>query len=176
MTGTGIVRLVVKDMNDHSPVFTRQSYYASVQENMPAGTRVLQPVVTDQDSGLNAKIQYTLLGDKIERFRVNQQTGEITTSVTLDREETPIYYLTLMAQDSSITRPRSSTVNFTITIQDINDNFPTFEAPGFNVNVPDNIQAEEFVYGAKARMPMKQTTVKYFIQSQERIWTNSQST
>lgn len=150
LTGTGIVRLVVKDMNDHSPEFTRQSYYASVQENMPAGTRVLQPVVTDKDSGLNAKIQYTLLGDKIERFRVNQQTGEIATSVTLDREETSIYYLTLMAQDSSITRPRSSTVNLTITIQDINDNFPTFEAPGFNVNVPDNIQAEEFVYGSKA--------------------------
>lgn len=57
MTGTGIVRIVVLDVNDHSPEFTRQEYKASVTENSPIGTWVANPVATDKDEGLNAKIR-----------------------------------------------------------------------------------------------------------------------
>lgn len=51
------MRVVVQDVNDHSPVFSRQSYSATVVENTPVGTVVLQAVATDQDEGLNAKIR-----------------------------------------------------------------------------------------------------------------------
>ncbi|XP_011183876.2 cadherin-related tumor suppressor [Zeugodacus cucurbitae] len=150
LTGTGIVRVIVQDMNDHSPEFARPYYLASVQENLPAGTKVLQPVATDKDSGANAKLRFTLLGEHIDRFHINSETGEITTATMLDREETAVYYLTLMAQDSSATEPRASAVNLTITVLDVNDNTPNFNAASFNVNVPDRIKAGEFVFGARA--------------------------
>ena len=57
LTGSGIVRVVVQDVNDHSPVFERQGYWATVPENTPRGTTVLHARVTDLDEGLNAKIR-----------------------------------------------------------------------------------------------------------------------
>lgn len=57
LTGSGIVRIIVLDVNDHNPEFTRQDYKATVMENMPAGTWVTKPHATDQDEGVNAKIR-----------------------------------------------------------------------------------------------------------------------
>lgn len=65
LTGSGIVRIVVLDVNDHNPEFARQDYKATVMENMPAGTWVTKPHATDKDEGLNAKIRYT---QKIRTF------------------------------------------------------------------------------------------------------------
>uniref|UniRef100_A0A1I8PJD7 Cadherin-related tumor suppressor n=1 Tax=Stomoxys calcitrans TaxID=35570 RepID=A0A1I8PJD7_STOCA len=151
LTGTGVVKVIVQDMNDHSPEFERQSYHASIQENLPIGSKVIQPHAFDKDSGLNAKIRFTLLGEKLERFHCNAETAEITTAYILDREETSIYYLTLMAQDSSATEPRATAVNLTITVTDVNDNMPRFESNQFQVNIPDKTDVNEFVFGAWAR-------------------------
>lgn len=137
-------------MNDHNPEFERHSYRATVTENLPAGTSVLHPTAHDNDFGLNAKIRFSLLGERIERFHINSDTGLITTATSLDREETSVYHLTLMAQDSSATEPRASAVNLTITIADDNDNKPIFAAASFNVNVPDRIKRAQFVFGAQA--------------------------
>jgi len=57
LTGSGIVRIVVLDVNDHSPEFARQDYKATVVENAPAGTWVIKPYATDKDEGFNAKIR-----------------------------------------------------------------------------------------------------------------------
>jgi hypothetical protein len=57
LTGSGTVHVVVQDVNDHSPVFEMQAYSASVRENMPPGTPVLQPTAVDKDADLNAKIR-----------------------------------------------------------------------------------------------------------------------
>lgn len=57
MTGSGIVRVVVLDVNDHSPEFNRQEYRASVTENLPAGAWVANPLANDKDEGLNARIR-----------------------------------------------------------------------------------------------------------------------
>ncbi|XP_046802630.1 cadherin-related tumor suppressor isoform X1 [Lucilia cuprina] len=151
LTGTGIVKVIVQDMNDHSPEFERQSYHATVHENQAIGTKVIQPIANDKDAGLNAKIRFTLLGEKLERFHCNAETGEITTAAILDREETAVYFLTLMAQDSSATEPRATAVNLTISVQDVNDNMPRFEANQYHINIPDKTGQNEFVFGAWAR-------------------------
>lgn len=150
LTGTGTVKIVVQDVNDHSPEFKRQSYHAIVPENSPLATWVLTPSATDKDIGLNAKIRYSLLGDKVDRFKVDQDTGVITTSTILDREETDIYYFTLMAQDCSATEPRAAAVNLTITVTDENDNSPTFSSTKYDVYISDKTKARQFVFGAKA--------------------------
>ncbi|XP_051166129.1 cadherin-related tumor suppressor isoform X1 [Leptopilina boulardi] len=150
LTGTGIVRIVVLDVNDHSPEFARQEYKASVTENSQIGTWVANPVATDKDEGLNAKIRYSLLGDKAEKFSVNPGTGEIVTVEPLDREQTAVYHLTLVAQDSSPTEPSASAVNLTISVTDLNDNAPRFSSPRYTAYVPEGTKHGDFVFGAKA--------------------------
>ncbi|CAH1977280.1 unnamed protein product [Acanthoscelides obtectus] len=150
LTGTGTVRIIVQDVNDHSPEFKRQSYYGTVSENSPIGTWVLTPVATDGDIGLNAKIRYSLLGDKVEKFKVDPDSGVITTAAALDREDNEVYTLTLMAQDCSATEPKASTVNLTIKIADENDNSPTFDSNKYEVYISDKTQADQFVFGAIA--------------------------
>lgn len=150
MTGTGTVRVIVQDMNDHSPAFERQSYRTTVEENLPIGTTVLAPNASDKDAGLNAKLRFSLLGENFESFRIDHDTGVITTAVVLDRELNSVYYMTLMAQDSSTTEPRATAVNLTIVVSDVNDNSPTFEHTAFSVTLPDRIRAKQFVFGANA--------------------------
>ncbi|XP_015586375.2 cadherin-related tumor suppressor [Cephus cinctus] len=150
LTGSGIVRVVVLDINDHSPEFARQEYRASVTENLPGGAWVARPSATDKDEGLNAKIRYSLLGDKAERFSVDPDTGDVSTLEPLDREQTSVYHLTLVAQDSSPTEPRASVVNLTIFVKDLNDNAPRFSTPRYTAYVPDATKPGDFVFGAKA--------------------------
>lgn len=67
-------------------------------------------------------------------------TGLVTTVVELDREDVQGYHLTLVAQDSSVTEPRASAVNLTITVLDENDNAPHFSSELYIVHVPDRTQ------------------------------------
>ncbi|KYB27849.1 cadherin-related tumor suppressor [Tribolium castaneum] len=150
LTGTGTVKIIVQDVNDHTPEFKRQSYHATINENSPLSTWVVTPTATDKDIGLNAKIRYSLLGDKVDRFKIDQDAGIITTSAILDREETEIYYFTVMAQDCSATEPRAAAVNLTITVTDENDNSPSFSSTKYEVNISDKTKAGEFVFGARA--------------------------
>ncbi|KAL1139777.1 hypothetical protein AAG570_006754, partial [Ranatra chinensis] len=150
LTGSGTVRVVVQDVNDHEPEFSRGVYTVSVPENLPQGTSVIQPIATDKDEGLNAKIRYNLVGENVNRFRVDADTGLITTAAILDREETSVYYLTFVAHDCSLTEPKAKAVNLTITVTDENDNAPVFETTSYTVHVPDRTQPGQFVFGAKA--------------------------
>ncbi|XP_054010117.1 cadherin-related tumor suppressor-like, partial [Hylaeus anthracinus] len=150
LTGSGIVRIVVLDVNDHSPEFTRQEYKATVTEHSASGTWVAKVHATDKDEGLNAKIRYSLVRENLERFSADPDTGEVFTLVPLDREETAVYHLTLVAQDSSPTEPRASVVNLTILVKDVNDNDPRFSSSIYTAYVPGATKPGDFVFGAKA--------------------------
>lgn len=90
--------------------------------------------------------RYSLLGERFERFQVNSETGLISTNVLLDREDVSVYRLTLVAQDSSVTEPKASTVNLLINVLDENDNAPVFADSQYMVHVADRIQAGNFLY------------------------------
>lgn len=151
LTGSGTVKIVVQDINDNSPEYERQSYKANVKENLPPGTIILYPKATDKDVGNNAKIRYSLLGDKSERFEIDSSTGVISTNATLDREEWNIYYLIIMAQDSSTTDPRTATANLTIVVEDENDNTPNFAQPVYEAYISERTVIGDFVFGARAK-------------------------
>ncbi|XP_026315594.1 cadherin-related tumor suppressor isoform X2 [Hyposmocoma kahamanoa] len=151
LTGSGTVKIVVQDVNDNSPEYERQSYKANVKENLPPGTIILYPKATDKDIGNNAKIRYSLLGDKSERFQIDSASGVISTNATLDREEWNIYYLIIMAQDSSTTDPRTATANLTIVVEDENDNTPNFAQPVYEAYISERTVIGDFVFGARAK-------------------------
>jgi len=61
-------------------------------------------------------------------FSVDQSTGRITTTTTLDRETMSVYHLIALAIDSR-NSSMSATANITIYVADKNDNKPTIEFP-----------------------------------------------
>jgi len=60
LSGTGFVRVIVQDVNDHSPQFLQQNYVEYIDENSPIGYSITQLSATDSDIGLNSKIKYVL--------------------------------------------------------------------------------------------------------------------
>lgn len=68
-------------------------------------------------------------------FAVDQSTGRITTTTTLDREKIAVYHLIALAIDSRNTS-MSATANVTIYVADKNDNKPVITFPSaFNYTV-----------------------------------------
>ena len=52
--------MLVRDENDHSPVFQKPEYTAIVSESVTQGTAIISLTATDGDFGLNAKIRYPI--------------------------------------------------------------------------------------------------------------------
>uniref|UniRef100_A0A182NJX9 Cadherin domain-containing protein n=1 Tax=Anopheles dirus TaxID=7168 RepID=A0A182NJX9_9DIPT len=90
-------------------------------------------------------IEYSFVTAPGERvpFRIDKDTGEITTAQIFDRDE-PIgekeFHLIVRATDNG--RPRLSDVcSFKVTIVDINDNPPVFDRVHYEVTVTEDMEA-----------------------------------
>lgn len=117
----------VLDVNDHRPAFDQQSYSGSVVENLAANSRVLQVRATDADIGDAAKVHYEIRHASVP-FTVDREFGYISTTRMLDYDTLPsgCYVFTVMASDSGMPRPLSSSAEVTITVEDLNEHPPRF--------------------------------------------------
>lgn len=75
MTASATVTVLVLDINDNAPVFSRDIYYFTVSEESSPQGLVGTVKATDKDSGKNAQMSYILLSDG-KFFRINTKTGE----------------------------------------------------------------------------------------------------
>ncbi|XP_054703527.1 cadherin EGF LAG seven-pass G-type receptor 1 isoform X7 [Grus americana] len=114
----------VTDANTHRPVFQSSHYTVSVSEDKPIGTSIVTISATDEDTGENARITY-ILDDNIPQFRIDPDTGTITTLMELDYEDQASYTLAITAHDNGIPQ-KSDTTYVEILILDANDNAPRF--------------------------------------------------
>lgn len=145
------VEIEVLDVNDNSPKFKESSYQASINENLPAGTRVIQISATDIDAGINGQVKYTFEGGNSgeDAFVVDEISGIVRTNKILDRESVAKYDLTLYAVDNGIPR-RSTPVSILVTVKDVNDNPPRFESDRLRYYVPENSPIGSIVGEIKA--------------------------
>ena len=96
------------DINDHNPIFYKESYSFSIMENMPKDTYVGQIKAYDLDSDLNGKVKYriigisnsaethspkTMSGPQQNYFRLNEDTGVLSLSAPLDYENDQVFSL-----------------------------------------------------------------------------------
>lgn len=128
-SGSTTVVIVISDVNDNRPAFNASFYRFSVAENEAPDTEVGVVVAADADSGLNGDVFYFLASSPSSAFfRVSSDTGKIQTVLPLDREETSVHYLKVIASDRGVP-PLTSTVGVTVIVTDTNDNAPRFEYP-----------------------------------------------
>uniref|UniRef100_A0A3B3D283 Cadherin domain-containing protein n=1 Tax=Oryzias melastigma TaxID=30732 RepID=A0A3B3D283_ORYME len=149
---SGNIEIIVDvlDINDNSPVFTKETYSATIKENIPIGTVVIQVNATDSDKGANGEIIYSF-GEEVksritELFSINENNGEITVK---DRENRPHYDVTIIAKDSG---DPSFTVEKTINVvvSDVNDNFPEFSMGPYTFYISENNIPGASVFSVKA--------------------------
>ncbi|XP_043981143.1 neural-cadherin-like isoform X3 [Gambusia affinis] len=131
LTATARVVVGVDDVNNNKPIFEQCQQYreqASVLENQPAGTFVLQVHAVDADEGANGKVKYGLMhrDSAMPAFRIHPDTGVIVTARHFDRERQREYSITVTATDWA-EEPLIGICQLAIQILDQNDNSPKFE-------------------------------------------------
>ncbi|XP_042226939.1 protocadherin-like wing polarity protein stan, partial [Homarus americanus] len=143
-SATTRLQINVDDANDHEPVFEKEEYDTSVRESTNVGSTVLTVRATDEDTGPNADLRYTILNPSgaNEAFRIEPKSGELSTRLMLDREEHSHYTLTIQAEDQGPAQHRlTATTQIAVTILDENDNYPQFTERTYTVEVPEDINA-----------------------------------
>ncbi|XP_006008414.1 cadherin-11 [Latimeria chalumnae] len=92
---------------------------------------------SDIDSG-NGKIKYILSGEGAGTiFVIDDKSGNIHATKTLDREERAQYTLMAQAVDRETNKPLEPPSEFIVKVQDINDNPPEFLHGPYHASVPE---------------------------------------
>uniref|UniRef100_A0ABM0MVL1 Cadherin-23-like n=1 Tax=Saccoglossus kowalevskii TaxID=10224 RepID=A0ABM0MVL1_SACKO len=100
-----------------------------VDENIEASVYIGKVHAVDIDSGNNSQVVYQIQSGDIDKFRVDEMTGQIYGITSLDAEENTVYTLTISATNSYAVwnSDYNDEISVTITVDDINDNTPQFE-------------------------------------------------
>ncbi|XP_037660334.1 cadherin-23 isoform X1 [Choloepus didactylus] len=139
------VVIQVLDVNDCRPQFSKPQYSTSVYENEPVGTSVITMLATDQDEGSNGELAYSLEGPGVEAFRVDMDSGLVTTKRPLHSYER--FNLTVVATDGG-QPPLWGTTMLLVEVIDVNDNRPVFVRPpnGTILHIREEIPLHSNVY------------------------------
>uniref|UniRef100_A0A1I7XG09 Cadherin domain-containing protein n=1 Tax=Heterorhabditis bacteriophora TaxID=37862 RepID=A0A1I7XG09_HETBA len=141
ISASATVIIDVLDVQDNSPMFERDSYFADIREDAPVstiGTTVLSVFARDLDAGLNGDVEYSLgQGQGVEYLSIHTKSGVIQTAAPLDRETAALIRLDVVASDKG-DLPRKSSALIEIGIIDVNDNAPVFEKDFYNITVMEN--------------------------------------
>ncbi len=123
-----------------------------MNENENPGSRVGQIQANDLDEGDNAQIIYKILATEskrndrksmniLEKFKIDPQTGIITTLSSFDRETQDLYTFQVLAEDKLDTTKRDTTT-IIVKIEDVNDNKPILAQSEYAFSI------EEGLFGA----------------------------
>ncbi|XP_041968077.1 cadherin-89D isoform X2 [Aricia agestis] len=124
-----VLRIFIKDINDHFPMF-KKSWYSFNVEEAQYNRRVLGKVdATDADFGQNANLTYHIQSSgKDFPFEIAPLSGVFSVNGVLDREKEDKYILTVVAKDNGHDKKLSSSVSVEVEVLDVNDNTPKFFA------------------------------------------------
>ncbi|XP_014784415.1 protocadherin beta-15 isoform X2 [Octopus bimaculoides] len=141
------VKILVEDINDHSPEFPQEQISLEFSETDGKGTSSLIPNAIDKDVGLfNSQITYQLEDSLEEPFTLSVSkrvdgtaTLEIVLKERLDREAKDSYMLQVVAKDGGFPS-RKSILKVHIAVNDVNDNRPVFPQSIYNISIKNTHQ------------------------------------
>ncbi|XP_061900019.1 protocadherin gamma-A11-like [Entelurus aequoreus] len=138
-SGTVVIHVTVLDANDNVPVFSQAVYKASLPENSPLGTIVINVSATDADEGVYGEVSYDFghVSEDVETlFKIDRKVGAIKVIGNVDYESTTSYEIRLKAKDGL---GLSSNAKVIISITDVNDNAPEIHLESLSNPVPENV-------------------------------------
>ncbi|XP_053180130.1 protocadherin Fat 2 [Scomber japonicus] len=141
LSSSCFVEIEVLDVNEnlHRPVFSEFVYDAAVMEDAAVGTSVVTVTASDKDLGRDGVVRYHINeGSGLGVFTIDEETGVIRTTETLDRETVPHYWLSVYATDLG-TEPLISWTHIYLEVMDVNDNAPELSQPMYFASVQENV-------------------------------------
>lgn len=128
-TGQLLLDVHVLDSNDNVPRFDREQYQIKLPENTPIGSEILRLRASDNDEGINARLNYTIMSNAPSSsfpFRINVSTGVIELIQSLDYEHETNYQFNVRARDNG---PDAISVytQIQIDVLDVNDCSPEID-------------------------------------------------
>ncbi|XP_035384301.1 cadherin EGF LAG seven-pass G-type receptor 1 isoform X3 [Electrophorus electricus] len=134
---TAQVFINVTDANTHRPVFQSANYQVLISEDKPIGSTVVVISATDEDTGENARITY-IMEDNVPQFKIDPDSGAITTQMEIDYEDQASYTLAIIAHDNGIPQ-KMDTTYVEIIVEDANDNAPQFSQEKYQGKVFEDV-------------------------------------
>ncbi|MEE6481299.1 hypothetical protein FKM82_012824 [Ascaphus truei] len=137
----GTLIISITNLNDETPYFTTTTTTYPIPEEQRPGTIVANVTAQDPDGvGFINTLLYRI-NTPTEYFTINQLTGVIQISMTIDREAVPFrlhpnIILEIEVRDSP-SGGHSSTTVITFIVQDMNDNPPVCSEYAFSKSVPE---------------------------------------
>ena len=146
LSAAALVTVTVTDTNDHTPSFPMTSYSLSVSEALPISSTLIQLQASDDDAGSNGDIIYSITSDGT-LFSIDPLSGVLSLTQPLDAEVTTAHMISVTAADHG-TPPRSSSVNLTVLVSDVNDNPIMISVPSDSVSFTEQGQDVSIATGA----------------------------
>lgn len=109
------------------------------------------------------RTKYLLTGEGAGTvFVIDEATGNIHVTKSLDREEKAQYVLLAQAVDRASNRPLEPPSEFIIKVQDINDNPPIFPLGPYHATVPEMSNVGEYPNSEHPRSPLLEYPLLFF--------------
>ena len=143
LANSTLVVIDLFDENDNAPMFEQVSYATSISESAQPDDEVLTVRAVDADFGGNDNLVYTIIKDNSTPFTIDAASGVVIINGSLDRELILNYTFSVTASDSV---GNFDTANVTVTIEDANDNVPTFLQSSYSFRIRED-SSVDFIVG-----------------------------
>ena len=135
LTSTTLVLINLFDAIPPNISFTTQNYTFSVAENISLLTHIGNVTVKEKNDPALQGIHYRITGGNgSDTFFIDPFSGVIVNTVFLDRETNPAYMLRVTATAVGISDIEPSTASVFISLEDVNDEVPSFSEQVYNIS------------------------------------------
>ncbi|KAM9468396.1 protocadherin-16 [Clarias gariepinus] len=141
------VTILVNDINDHAPVFSKKRASFKIPEQTAIGTKFpLEPALDADKDQLTTQGYIITDGNVGQAFLLETRRGsnqvlylDLVVNAILDREKRSSYTLLLEAFDGGSPKKTGQMI-LDVTVQDINDNAPVFNQSRYHAMISENLQ------------------------------------
>uniref|UniRef100_A0A8D8W2C8 Protocadherin-16 n=1 Tax=Cacopsylla melanoneura TaxID=428564 RepID=A0A8D8W2C8_9HEMI len=157
LSSTVTVKVLVKDVNDNSPVFVSPTGPGSavyMTQQTRVGSLVTKLTAVDKDKGEYGRVSYAISGGNEDtRFQLDPDKGTLTLARALSEFDPKFRaVLNITATDHGVPAKSGSLV-LTVLSEMVSSTVPTFLSPNYHANVSEDAIPGTYIIKVAARSP-----------------------